>query len=33
MTESALTIGCFEYDTTRPLLDGSITVDNIEEQQ
>lgn len=30
MTESALTIGCFEYDTTRPLFDGSITFDNID---
>ena len=30
MTSSALTIGCFEYDTTRPLLDGSITVDGID---
>jgi len=30
MTESALTIGCFEYDTTRPLFDGSVTVDGVD---
>jgi 4,5-dihydroxyphthalate decarboxylase len=30
MTDSALTIGCFEYDTTRPLLDGSVTVDGVD---
>src|SRR5438067_915609 len=27
MTDSALRIGCFEYDTTRPLFDGSVTFD------
>jgi hypothetical protein len=30
MTESALTIGCFEYDTTRSLFDGSVTVDGVD---
>lgn len=30
MTDSALTIGCFEYDTTRPLFDGSVTFDGID---
>ena len=30
MTDSALTIGCLEYDTTRPLCDGSVTVDGVE---
>jgi hypothetical protein len=30
MTESALTIGCFEYDTTRSLFDGSVTVDGAD---
>jgi 4,5-dihydroxyphthalate decarboxylase len=30
MTDSALTIGCFEYDTTRPLFDGSVTVDGVD---
>lgn len=30
MTGSALTIGCFEYDTTRPLFDGSVTVDGAD---
>jgi hypothetical protein len=30
MTESALTIGCFEYDTTRSLFGGSVTVDGVD---
>jgi 4,5-dihydroxyphthalate decarboxylase len=30
MTDAALTIGCFEYDTTRPLFDGSVTVDGVD---
>lgn len=30
MTDSALTIGSFEYDTTRPLFDGSVSVDGID---
>ena len=24
MTDHALTVGCFEYDTTRALFDGSV---------
>ena len=30
MTDSALTIGSFEYDTTRPLFDGSVSVDGVD---
>jgi 4,5-dihydroxyphthalate decarboxylase len=30
MTGSALTIGCLEYDTTRPLFDGSVSVDGAD---
>lgn len=30
MTDPALTIGCFRYDTTRALFDGSVTVDGVD---
>jgi hypothetical protein len=30
MTDPALTIGCFEYDTTRALFDGSVTAAGID---
>ncbi|MVU81932.1 4,5-dihydroxyphthalate decarboxylase [Nocardia sp. ET3-3] len=30
MTDPALTIGCFRYDTTAALFDGSVTVDGVD---
>lgn len=30
MNDPALTIGCLEYDTTRPLFNGSVTVDGAD---
>lgn len=30
MTNPALTVGCFEYDTTRALFDGSVREDGID---
>src|ERR1700759_5321083 len=30
MTDRTLTIGCFQYDTTQPLFDGTVPVDNVD---
>jgi hypothetical protein len=30
MTDPALTIGCFQYDTTRALFDGSVSIDGTD---
>lgn len=30
MTDPALTIGCFQYDTTQPLFDGSVSADGMD---
>jgi 4,5-dihydroxyphthalate decarboxylase len=30
MTNTTLTIGCFPYDTTRPLFDGSVRADHLD---
>ena len=30
MSELALKVGCFQYDTTRAVFDGSITIDGVD---
>jgi len=30
MTDRTLEIGCFQYDTTQPLFDGTIPADSLE---